>query len=240
MPTSVRDLARAVRGSRPAELGRAAVRLPLVHEATALLEALLLVELVELTGTTTFPAAISAADTRHEWSLGAAEQLVLQALVHARGVRSAFEIGTFNGGTTRVLAEALPPDGRVVTLDLPPQAFDRTQSPRNFSGAQVGRAYEDSPAAHKVTQLLEDSLHFDPREHAGRYDLVLVDGGHEHIHGVTDTRTALRLVAPGGIVLWDDFQPYWHGLVRGICEAMAGRSLGRLAGTSLGVHVAPA
>jgi hypothetical protein len=37
-------------------------------------------------------------------------------------------------------------------------------------------------------------------------------------------------------VLWDDFEPYWHGLVNGICDAMAGRRLGRLAGTALAVY----
>jgi hypothetical protein len=69
---------------------------------------------------------------------------------------------------------------------------------------------------------------------------VLVDGGHGYEHGVTDTRTALQLVAPGGLILWDDFEPYWHGLVRGICHEMQGRALSRLAGTSFGVYVAPA
>ncbi len=103
-------------------------------------------------------------------------------------------------------------------------------------GSQVGAAYRDSPAAPRITQLLADSLTFDAGDHAGRYDLVLVDGGHEYAHGVADTRTALRLVAPGGLVVWDDFQPYWHGLVRGICQEMAGRRLGRLAGTAFGVY----
>ena len=204
-----------------------------------MLRSLPTVELASLTGPLSFTATISALDRRHDWSLGALEQLVLQALIQARGIRSAFEIGTFNGGTTRVIAEALPDDGRIVTLDLPSDAFDASQAPKGFRGADVGRAYESSTSKHKVTQLLGNSLEFDVTPYRGQFDLVLVDGGHEYVHGVADTRTALELIAPGGLVLWDDFAPYWHGLVRGICQEMQSKSLARLAGTSLGVYVAP-
>lgn len=234
-----RDLARAVAATPPRSLARTVVRTPLEAQAAGLLDALPRVELVDITGPITLPVTIEPAAARHAWSLGAAEQFVLQAILAGRDVQSAFEIGTFNGGTTRILAEGLPDDGRVTTMDLPPAAFDATQSPDDFTGVDVGRAYRDSPAAGKITQLFQDSLTFDPSPYAARYDLVLVDGGHEYEHGVADTRSALRLVAPGGIILWDDFNAYWHGLVRGICQEMAGRALGRLAGTSLGVYVAP-
>jgi len=237
---SVLDLAQALRATPLGVLARGTARAPLEAQAGRLIAALPRVELVELTGPLTFEATLAVADSRHAWSLGAAEQLVLQALIKGRGVRTVFEIGTFNGGTTRVIAEALPEEGRVVTLDLPVAAFDATQSPKDFTGAQVGRAYNGSPAEHKITQIDADSLTFDVSPYRGQFDLVLVDGGHEYRHGVADTRTALALAAPGGVVLWDDFQPYWHGLVRGICQAMQGRTLGQLAGTALGVHVAPA
>lgn len=239
MSASIREILRAARASNRKGLLREAARLPLVVEATELLAALPRIELASLTGPTTVMALLSPAESRHEWSLGAGEQFVIQALVQARGVRTAFEIGTFNGGTTRVLAESVPTDGRVVTLDLPPIDFDQTQRAVGVTGRGVGRAYADSPAAGKIVQLLQDSLCFDATEYACQFDLVLVDGGHEYRHGVADTRSALRLVKPGGIILWDDFEPYWHGLVRGICQEMTGRPLGRLAGTSLGVYLAP-
>ncbi|MDQ1565190.1 MAG: hypothetical protein QOF96_70 [Actinomycetota bacterium] len=228
-----------VRRNPPGKLLRQLGRTPLVEEAGRRIGALPVAELGSLTNESSFTATIAPLDSRHQWSLGTAEQLVLQALVSGRKVRTAFEIGTFNGGTTRLLAEAVPEDGQVVTLDLPPAAFDATQTPEGFTGTDVGRAYHDSPAAGKVKQLLENSLSFDPKPYEGQFDLVLVDGGHEYEHGMADTATALRLVAPGGIILWDDFEPYWHGLVRGICEAMQGRALHRLSGTSFGVYVAP-
>ncbi|MGB9184639.1 MAG: class I SAM-dependent methyltransferase [Solirubrobacteraceae bacterium] len=234
---TMKDLTRAVRAIPPATLARSVVRAPLELQAARLLEAIPTVELVAVTGAITFQAQLATGSSRHGWSLGAAEQVVLQSIISGREINNAFEIGTFNGGTTRVLAEALPPDGRVVTMDLPQAEFDASQAPRDFRGENVGTAYRDSPAAGKVTQILADSLIFDSSPHAGQYDLVLVDGGHEYVHGVADTRTALTLVAPNGVIVWDDFAPYWHGLVRGICQEMQGRSLRRLAGTAFGVYV---
>ena len=220
---------------------RGVARLPLEQRAARAVSGLPTIQLAELCGgVREVTVNLAPADSRHGWSLGEAEQLCLQTLIRTRGCRTAFEIGTFNGGTTRLMAEALPTDGRVYTLDLPPAAFDATQSPAGFSGSSVGVAYRGSPAEHKITQLFGDSLSFDFAPYQRSADLVLVDAGHEYENGLSDSRAALRLVRPGGIILWDDFEPYWHGLVTGICDAMAGRDLARLAGTALAVHRAEA
>ena len=209
--------------------------MPLEQQAAARIASLPVVELADLIGDVNgMTVNVAPKGERHDWSLGAAEQVILQLLIRARGCSTAFEIGTFNGGTTRVLAEALPEEGRVWTIDLPSTDFDSTQAPDGFRGAQVGVAYRDSPAVGKITQLFGDSLEFDFAGFESSADLVLVDGGHEYEHGFADTRTALRLVRPGGLVLWDDFEPYWHGLVNGICDAMHGCEFGRLAGTPPG------
>lgn len=224
-------------GRSPLTFLRAAARLPLEMEAAARIASLPAIELASLTGETReVPIRLAPGDSRHDWCLGAAEQLVLQALIHARGCRTVFEIGTFDGGTTRVLAETLPDEGKIWTIDLPPDVFDATQSPTGFRGADVGVAYRTSDAADKITQLFGDSLRFDFSAYEESADLVLVDAGHEYANGVADTRTALRLVRPGGLVVWDDFEPYWHGLVNGICDGMHGRTFGRLAGTSFAVY----
>lgn len=219
----------------------ALARQPLESAATETLAALpelTMADLVDLDAVP--PVAPGAAWARRgRWSLGPTERLVLQALVVGRGVHTAFEIGTYDGGTTALLAEALPADGRVITLDLPAPTFDRTQAPEDLDGDRVGERWRASPAAGKVEQVRCDSLRFDPEPWADRCDLVLVDGAHDLEHGRHDTRTALRLVRPGGIVLWDDFTPYWTGLVRGIVDGVDGGPLARLAGTDLGVLVSP-
>ena len=217
---------------------RGAARLPLEQQAAARIMSLPVIELADLVDfSSEVTVRFGAKADRHGWSLGTGEQLVLQVLIGARACHTAFEIGTFNGGTTRLIAETLPDDGRVWTIDLPPAEFDSTQAPDDFSGLQVGAAYGSSAAAKKITQILGNSLEYDFSRYAGVADLVLVDGGHEYANGLTDTKTALRLVRSGGLILWDDFEPYWHGLVNGICDAMRGRRFGRLAGTAFAVYV---
>ena len=229
--TSIWDVAKAVRRAPLRALARA----PLELEAGRVLNGLPLLHLAEVSGPVSFKATVS--DSWAAWNLHTTDQIALQAIVLGRGARTAFEIGTFNGATTRLLAETLPDNGWVATLDLPPAAFDETQHPQDLAGSQVGAAYQASPAAGKIRQLLQDSLSFDPTSYAGRCDVVLVDGAHDYEHGVADTATALKLVASGGVILFDDFEPYWHGLVRGIVTAMQGQHLGRVAGTAFGVHV---
>lgn len=231
--TSLWDVAKAVRRVP----FRALVRAPLELEASRILDGLPLLHLAEVSGPVSFEAVVS--DSWVAWNLHTTDQIALKAIVLGRGARTAFEIGTFNGTTTRLLAETLPDDGWVVTLDLPPAQFDATQHAPGFTGSQVGEAYKASPAAGKITQLLQDSLSFDAGPYAGRCDVVLVDGAHDYVHGLADTATSLKLVAPGGVILFDDFEPYWHGLVRGIATAMHGNRLARIAGTPLGVYVSP-
>jgi predicted O-methyltransferase YrrM len=231
---------RALRAIRtdPAGYLRQAGRLALEREAAARITALGVTELAELTaGVHEVSVRLPERASRHGWSLGVAEQLTLQALIRSRGCRTAFEIGTFNGGTTRLIAEALPSDGKMWTIDLPALEFAGTQSPAEFRATDVGAAYRQSAAADKIVQLYGNSLEYDFEQYGRSADLVLVDAGHEYVNGFADTKTALRLIRSGGVILWDDFEPYWYGLVQGICDAMDGRSLRKLAGTSFAVYV---
>ena len=45
---------------------------------------------------------------------------------------------------------------------------------------------------------------------------MLVDAGHEYEFVKADTETALRLIRPGGTILWDDYDPGWPGVVRAV------------------------
>jgi predicted O-methyltransferase YrrM len=214
---------------------RALARRPLEQWAGQLIGQHPAVDLSAVTGQISFEAHLGGEETRHAWSLHASDQFILQSLIAARDVKRVFEIGTFNGGTTRIIAECLPDDGIVWTLDLPPTDFDRTQGPKNFTGSDVGREYRTSPAAGKVQQILADSLEFDVEPYRGQCDLVFIDGAHDYAHGVSDTLKAFELVAPDGVIVWDDFQPYWHGLVRGIYEGAGANPPRRLAGSNLGI-----
>lgn len=99
----------------------------------------------------------------------------------------------------------------------------------------MGEKFRDTPEAERITQLRGDSLTFDFGPWADTVDLVFVDAGHDYTHGLADSHTALRLARPGGWIFWDDFKPHWHGLVRGIAEATAGRDISWVEGTSFAV-----
>jgi predicted O-methyltransferase YrrM len=168
----------------------------------------------------------------HGWGLRALEQQILAAMVRSTGSRRIFEIGTFDGGTTRLLAVAAGEEGTVHTIDLAPAEFDRTQFPDAFDGSMVGRKFRDTDEAPRIVQLLGDSTTFDFSPWFGQIDLVFVDGGHDEVHGRADSLNALRMVRPGGLVVWDDFASFWWGLVKGIAEVCDGRDLTRIAGTN--------
>jgi predicted O-methyltransferase YrrM len=168
----------------------------------------------------------------HDWGLRPFEQEILVTLITSSGFTNIFEIGTFDGGTTRLLACAGGADSTVHTIDLPPAEFDETQSPEAFDSSMVGWKFANTPEAGRIVQLLGDSTTFDFSPWFGQIDLVFVDGGHDHRHGRADSRNALRMVRPGGLIVWDDFVPFWWGLVEGVVEMCDGRDLKRISGTN--------
>lgn len=100
---------------QPRRLLHDIARLPSRQQAAIRIEAVPVVELSELTGAVAeVLLRVPPRETRHEWSLGTAEQLSLQVLIQARCSHCAFEIGTFNGGRPRLLAGTLPGDGHVM------------------------------------------------------------------------------------------------------------------------------
>lgn len=191
-------------------------------------------ELADMSAQPPVPVEVVFSD-RDGWSLGPVERMALTAIISGREVTSVLELGTFDGGTTRVLAEAIGEGGRVVTVDLPEERLAAMRLPAGYTPSDVGREYRSSEVASRVTQLRCDSSTLTAEELGEQFDVVLVDAAHTYDAGVSDTALALKVLRPGGVVLFDDFVAHWGGLVRGIAEAAQGRALRRLAGTNLGV-----
>lgn len=170
---------------------------------------------------------------RGDWNVRLDEEILLGLIVQTLQARRIFEIGTYNGRTTRRLAEDAGEGSQVFTLDLTPDQVDRLNG--SFRGVQIGEAYRGTPADYRITQLYGDSITFDFSPYRGTMDLVFVDGAHDYPHGLADTRNALTMVRLGGMVLWHDFTPDWPGLVSGILEGAQGLPVRRLSGTALAV-----
>ena len=143
-------------------------------------------------------------------SMTPAEVLAIGAMVRVLRPERILEIGTFEGNTTVNLAANAPSGARVFTLDLPPdwgRRYSLDVADIHFNaatGKHTGRQFIDSRQSDRITQLWGDSAEFDWDDH-GPFDFILIDGCHTYEYAVSDTRNALRVLRPGGAIVWHDY-----------------------------------
>lgn len=216
---------------------RSWLKFPIVYSAQMAIDSIPAVNISDLFPLEGIAAPVIASSSlgRHAWNVRTDELLFIGMAIKALQARRIFEIGTFNGATTRYMAEAAGLGSRVFTLDLPRAQFDAKEWPVGVSGARIGEQYRGTPEADRITQLLGDSISFDYSPYVGSMDFVFVDAAHDYIHGKSDSRTALRLVRPGGLIFWHDFCANWPGLVQAIVEITRGQPLRRIADTRVAV-----
>lgn len=118
----------------------------------------------------------------------------LQLLARSMGARNILEIGTLGGYSTIWLGRALPPDGRLVTLEFEP-AHARVASDNitraGLSGVvelRVGAALETLP------QLAA--------ERRGPFDFIFIDADKENYPGYFEW--SLKLARPGTLIVADN------------------------------------
>jgi predicted O-methyltransferase YrrM len=147
----------------------------------------------------------------------------------ARSRRTFFEFGTATGKTAYLLARNSAPDAEVVTITLRPE--DRSSYSREAGDSRPAEKralwesdfstflYSGTSVEQKVTQLFGDSKALDTAGYRGRFDLIFVDGSHAYSYVMSDTRKALEMLAPGGIILWHDYRPLRRSM-RDVCRAL--------------------
>jgi predicted O-methyltransferase YrrM len=188
---------------------------------------------------------ISQMQRQDEWMVPAAELLNLAAVcAYARPGR-VFEIGTYTGSSTLILAMNTPPATEIFTIDIDPS--DRATHQHGlgiggFPAFTVGAAYRETAFAGKIHQLLGSSQTFDFTPFAGSIDLVFVDADHTYDFVKADTATALKLLRPGGVIVWDDYMwnerhPECAGVTRCVNELAKTRPIFRLDGTRFAIYV---
>jgi predicted O-methyltransferase YrrM len=163
-------------------------------------------------------------------------QFALVSIAQLRQPETIFEIGTFVGATTLLLARACP-SARILTIDLDPAlaSMATVDAERDNARSGIGSCFTDAPEGARIEQILGDSRLFDFSPWYGTVDLVLVDGGHEYECVRADTATAFRLLRPGGVIVWDDYEATtWPGVVQAVDET--GCQVFRIAKTDLAVH----
>lgn len=90
--------------------------------------------------------------------------------------------------------------------------LDRTPVSRIFkasdSGELIGRLYRERGFGNRVNQVFCDSLEWDTAAYPDSFfDTIMIDGGHGEGIVQSDTIKSLRLLRPGGIMIWHDYCP---------------------------------
>jgi len=119
---------------------------------------------------------------------------LLHLLAKLNGARRILEVGTLGGYSTIWLARALPPGGRVVTLEINPRHAEVAQP--NFA-----RAHVDSLVELRLGPAL-DSLSKLESEKGGPFDLAFLDADKPNNAAYFDW--AVRLGRPGTVIVVDN------------------------------------
>lgn len=171
--------------------------------------------------------------------------------VLARKASRMFEFGTCTGRTAYLWARNSPPEARVHTLTLDPRHPEAYRANANDDPQDEADAlretlfqsfvYTGTDVEHKIVQLYGDSKEFNEVPFAGSCDLIFVDGSHARSYVESDSAKALRMVKPGGLILWHDYRG--PGRSRGVFQALNALSqrlpLVQIEGTALVAYRAP-
>jgi caffeoyl-CoA O-methyltransferase len=132
-----------------------------------------------------------------QMQVGHLEGEFLKILVRLTRARRVLEIGTFTGYSALKMAEALPPAGHLITLDIDPV---NTQIARDF--------WKKSPAGSKITLKIGPAL-TSLKNLKGPFDLVFIDADKPNYWNYWNA--CLPKLRPGGLVVVDNV--LWSGEV---------------------------
>jgi len=126
-------------------------------------------------------------------------------------------------------SDAMPAFGRSQQFTTTDTTWVRTDA-----YGMIGHKYLERGFAGRVCQIYSDSRDWDISQYPiGFFDTAFVDGGHAPDIVMSDTRKAIPLLRPKGLMLWHDFCPLPEALelsapARGVAAAI-GEMTGSLA-----------
>lgn len=139
------------------------------------------------------------------------ELVSIVALIKDYKGNNIFEIGTFDGRTTRAMAHNLLDEaGKIYTLNLPSGSeavsLETDKVDVGLASKVVsGERFLRTPQEKYIQQLWGDSATYDFSPYHGKMDFVFIDGAHSKDYVESDTKNALQLIKPeGGIIIWHD------------------------------------
>jgi methyltransferase family protein len=174
-----------------------------------------------------------------------AELIILSTLAAYLQPAQVFEFGTWVGLTTLHLAANSPETARIATIDLPPDhAFRQTDtSDGKFYEKQLGDAppigecFAGTGYAPRIEQIFADTTEYDYARFHNAVDLVFVDAGHDYRLVRSDSRNALEMLRPGGVIFWHDYHYTQWGVYTWLNELAGKLPLKNIQNTSLVYYV---
>jgi caffeoyl-CoA O-methyltransferase len=122
----------------------------------------------------------------------------LQLVVQLSAARNIVDIGTFTGYSALAMAEALPPDGKILTID------------HNAYHAAIARQFfSRSPSGGKITLRIGEALEILTTLPDGQTDLVFIDADKRNY--IAYYEESMRVVRNGGLILADN--ALWYGRI---------------------------
>ena len=132
---------------------------------------------------------------RSRWSVGKVEGKLLQMLIKISNARQVVEVGTFTGYSALAMAEALPQDGVLTTLESSREFADIAQ-----------RYFEKSPYGYKIQLKLGPALQSLQAIPDNSEDFVFIDADKPSYGLYFDE--AMRILRSGGIIFVDNV--FWR------------------------------
>jgi predicted O-methyltransferase YrrM len=119
---------------------------------------------------------------------------LLMMLAQMHGARRILEVGTLGGYSTIWLARALPPDGRLVTLEFEPRHAEVAQANIAHAGFSARVEVRLGKAADSLAAMIA----------AGEapFDLIFIDADKQGYPAYLEA--SLKLIRPGGIIIADN------------------------------------
>ena len=129
--------------------------------------------------------------------VGKMEASILGFLLRAINAKRVLEIGTFTGYSALSMAENLPDDGELITLDI------------NEETTKIAKSFwERSPHGKKITAKLGAAVEIIP-ELEGLFDFVFIDADKENY--LNYLNISLKKLTPNGMIAIDNV--LWSGSV---------------------------
>jgi predicted O-methyltransferase YrrM len=138
--------------------------------------------------------AASAAAGLPQIAVSPPQGKMLHLLARIHGASSILELGTLGGYSTIWLARALPPEGRLVTLEVEPAYAEVAASNIERAGLAERVQLRVGPALESLLELIDEG--------AGPFDLIFIDADKPSTPDYFEL--ALKLSRAGGVIITDN------------------------------------